>query len=62
MQTKVVKTVFNTCLIHGLPAMYVDEFYEMVLALSVYDNHLLSTELGGLNLIEACKKTHKCAI
>jgi hypothetical protein len=35
MQTKVVKTVFNTCLIHGLPAMYVDEVYEMVLALSL---------------------------
>jgi hypothetical protein len=32
MQTKVVKTVFNAGLIHGLPSMYGDEFYEMVLA------------------------------
>jgi hypothetical protein len=31
MQTKVVKNVLNSCLIHGLPAMYGDEFYEMMM-------------------------------
>jgi hypothetical protein len=47
MQTKVVKTVFNTCLIHGLPAMYVDEFYEMVLAFSL----CITTIYFQLNLV-----------
>jgi hypothetical protein len=32
MQTKVVKTVFNTGLIHGLPAIYDNAFYEIMLA------------------------------
>jgi hypothetical protein len=46
MQTEVVKTVFNTYLIHGLPAMYGDVFYEMMLAfcfciIAIYLQHNL---------------------